>query len=125
MSALHHTRTQSTTAYMLILLALWMVVPIDRPTLWILEEWGGLRVAAWIWALVFGVTGVGVIRSRSRRWQQVWLNLAFVLLCTVYAAVFATWGMSAPVLMALPLLISILGTARDVRGDAHVHDVPR
>ncbi|MBZ9712172.1 hypothetical protein [Deinococcus multiflagellatus] len=85
-------------------LALFMALPVARPSLWVLETWGGWQVSALIWAALFGGTSVLLLTTKRPRWAMAGMMLAFVWLTTVAAAAALALGPNALTFLCLPLM---------------------
>ena len=108
-------RTQVLTGQILVCLAVFMAWPVPKPSLWILEGWGGLHLSSLLWAFLMGGVGLLLLLAQSPRWAMVGMMLAFPLLTTVAAAAYLTWGPNVMTVAAGPLLLHCAWTAIDLK----------
>ncbi|MBZ9716152.1 hypothetical protein [Deinococcus multiflagellatus] len=97
-------RDQMLIGRVLLGLTAFMVLPLAKPMLWILETWGGLQVSPLVWAGLFGLTSVVLLRTRQPRWAMVGMMLAFIWLATVAAAAWLALGPNALSFTCFPLM---------------------
>ncbi|WP_135230500.1 hypothetical protein [Deinococcus fonticola] len=116
------TRTQASAAHIMLALAIYMLLPIERPVLWVLEEWGSdgeVMVPGVAWAAVFAGIGLGILASKGRRSLATCTILAAVVIAIVAAAGVLTQGVSAKLPILAVLMLHIIGSARDAMTRPH------
>lgn len=90
-------------AHALIVLGVFLLVPVAKPILWLLDEWGGFRLPFFIWPAVFLVTGFTLLRTERPRLLRRALFAAFLILTTVAAAAYLTQGWNSLTLITVVL----------------------
>lgn len=108
-------RTQVLTGQILLCLAVFMAWPVAKPSLWVLEGWGGLHVSPFLWSAAFGLVGTLLLLTHRPKWAMVGMLLAFPLLATVAAAAYLTLGPNVMTVAAGPLLLHCAWTAIDLK----------
>lgn len=91
---------RSALALAFLALAIFMVAPISKPSLWLLDEWGDIRWPIWFWPFIFTAASMGLFRAKrpsSVRWA---LFAAFWLLGTIAGAAYLTQGWNGFTVMA-------------------------
>ena len=118
MAPLRRYRTQLQVGQILLLLGVFLALPVPKPTLWILEVWGGLQLPGWLWPLIFAATGGFLLWTRHPRHAQYGMMLAAVLLWTIAGANYLTLGLNANTLFAGLTGLHAVWTAIDLRARA-------
>lgn len=108
-------RTQVLIGQILVVLAVFTAWPVQKPSLWILEGWGGLHLSPFILASLFGAVGTLLLCTHSPKWAMVGMLLAFPLIATVAAAAYLTLGPNVMTVSAVPLLLHCAWTAIDLK----------
>ena len=111
-------RTQVQTGQIMVGLALHLAAPASKPTLWILEIWGGFQLPGWVWPLIFLAVGLGLLLVRHPRWAQFGMMSAALLYVTIGAASYLTLGWNAFTLVCLFAAVHCVWTAIDLRARA-------
>lgn len=109
-------RSQLLLGHVLIFLALFMALPYPKPSLWLLEDWGGFKVPHLVWLAVFGLTGLGLSRCHQVALSLLFMCLAFIELVTVGAAAYMTQGSNALTVVVGVLALHAGWTANDLHG---------
>lgn len=107
---------RSTVAWLFLALAAYFILPVSKPSLWLLEEWGGFHVPVFVWPTMFLGAALALWRAcQPQRIRQA-LFLAFVLLGTLGAASFLTLGPNALTLTMLVLAWHCMALNLRVKG---------
>lgn len=94
-------RTQVFLGRTLVLLGLYMASPVPKPSLWLLEDWGGLSLSPYLWAAVFGLTGAVMMRSRRVAVTLAAYSLCFVEMVTIMTASYLALDLNGLTVFAL------------------------
>lgn len=108
-------RTQVQAGQLLLLLGLFLALPVPKPTLWVLEVWGGLQLPGWLWPLLFVSVGSLLLWTRNPRHGQYGMMAAAVLLWTIAGANYLTLGWNANTLFAGLSGLHAVWTAIDLK----------
>ncbi|WP_135227519.1 hypothetical protein [Deinococcus fonticola] len=104
-------RNQVQTAYVMLALGIFLVYPSVKPSLWILDYWGGLEIPLWVWGTVFIGVGASLLMARRPSVAYVLLMISAVLLGTIGAAGYLTMGMNAGSVVIATFTAYTIGTA--------------
>lgn len=111
-------RSQTLIAHVLITLAVFMALPVEKPALWLMDMWGDVHVPMFLWPAVFGSTGAGLLLTRSPRLAMGLMVAAFTLLGTVAGAAYLTQGANALTVVSAMLMLHAVWTAIDLKAVA-------
>ncbi|MDL2342547.1 hypothetical protein QOL99_00090 [Deinococcus sp. MIMF12] len=119
-------RTQVQTGQIMVGLALHLTAPVAKPTLWVLEIWGGFQLPGWVWPAIFLAVGLGLLLARRPRVAQFGMMTASLLYVTIGAASYLTLGWNAFTLVCLFAAVHCVWTAIDLRARAdYLREVER
>lgn len=109
-------RSQLLIGHVLLVLGVFMLLDLPRPSLWLLEDWGGFEVSPHFWAGVFGVTGFSLVKGHRVTLAVVMMWLAAIELLTVAAAAYLGQGPNSLTIMAGVMALHAGWTAADLYG---------
>lgn len=86
-----------------ILLALFLLAPVSKPSLWILDDWGDVRWPVWFWPFIFLGAALGLLKAKRPQAVRWALFAAFVLLGTIATAAYLSQGWNGFSVFLMPL----------------------
>lgn len=108
-------RSQTLIAHVLLALAVFLALPVEKPALWVMDVWGEVHVPTLLWPAVLGAVGGGLLLTRDPRRAMVLMMVAFVLLATVGGAAWLSQGWNGLTVTAGVLLLHAAWTAIDLK----------
>lgn len=115
-------RTQVQTGQTMLVLAVFMALPVAKPTLWILEIWGNLSLPAWLWPGIFAAVGALLLLTRRSRIGMAGMLVAAVLYWTIAGASYLTIGWNAFAVVSAIAGLHAVWTAIDLKARARAEE---
>ncbi|MFC4639807.1 hypothetical protein [Deinococcus hohokamensis] len=109
-------RTQVQVGHLLLGLAIFLALPVPKPSLWPLEIWGEFQVPGFVWPAIFAGVALVLLRTRRSRLAMLGMMAAAVLFVTVAVASYLGIGPNALTLVAGISALHCTWTARDLKG---------
>ncbi|GAA5513666.1 hypothetical protein Dcar01_02410 [Deinococcus carri] len=110
-----NARFPKAIAHILLLLAVFLLAPVSKPSLWLLDEWGDFRLPFFLWPGLLLLTGLSLLRAHGPRRLRRWLFAAFVILVTFAAAAYLAQGWNGLTCIAVGLAYHCGRTSLDAK----------
>lgn len=108
-------RTQVLLGHVLLALAVYLAVPVEKASLWPLEIWGGLHIPVWVWPVLLGGTGLPLARTRKPLVGMLLCQLSVIWLATVGLAAYLATGWNPVTVLCAVLALHAQWTSVDLK----------
>ena len=109
-------RMQVFTGNSLVAIAIYLFLPIPAPSLWLLDDWGGLELPPFTFPIIFIILGMILSMTRRVFLAMHGMMLAFVMVATIGAAAYLALGLNVVPVICLVWLWHIGQTVVDLKG---------